>query len=101
MTSCCSFYVRSSAPVAVLAASSASTVLLVGHPADIGLAGQVVASLVSFFRVEFVLLLSALTVLTLWLLPSHDLTGSSTRGEADSMLWGGRSFHVSWRGADS
>ena len=42
MASCCSFYVGSSAPVAVPAASSASTALLVGHPADISLAWRVV-----------------------------------------------------------
>jgi hypothetical protein len=45
--------------------------------------------LVSFPRVGCVLLCSALTVLTLWLRPSRDLTGSSTRGEADSVHFAG------------
>jgi hypothetical protein len=46
-------------------------------------------SLVSFSCVECVLLFSALTGLRLWLRPSRDLTGSSTRGEADSMQLAG------------
>jgi hypothetical protein len=42
-------------------------------------------SLVSFPRVECVPHVSALTALTLVLRPSRDLTGSPTRGEADSV----------------
>jgi hypothetical protein len=79
---CCSFDVRSSAPVAAPAASSASTALLVGHPSYISVAWRVVGQ---FLPCRVYSPFIALTVLTHWLLPSRDLTGSSTRGEADSV----------------
>ena len=81
MVPCCSFYIRSSAPVAIPAASSASTALLVGHPSSIGVAWWVVGQ----FLPCRVPRLSALTAHTLLLRPPRDLTGAPTRGEADSV----------------